>query len=165
MNPNNKIIPETSHTITIAGQRLFYRIIGAGKPLVLIHGHAASGATWHPVLPLLAQHYQVICVDLPGYGRSRFTGPWRLREIAPLLIRWLQQIELPPVALIGHSMGGAIATHLAASAPRLVDRLILVDAAGLPLRTPLPNLASRSVRSFFQPGNGSYLPQELSDHL
>ena len=165
MNPNNKLIQEKSHIALVAGQRLFYRSAGTGNPLVLIHGHAASGAAWQRVLPFLAQHYQVIRVDLPGYGRSQFTGPWRLRAIAPLLIRWLQQMDLQPVALIGHSMGGAIATHLTASAPELVDRLMLVNAAGLPLHASLPTLAARSVSTFFQPGNGSYFPQELFDHL
>jgi pimeloyl-ACP methyl ester carboxylesterase len=165
MNQKNKMTMKTSQFFTISAHRIFYRIVGTGTPLVLIHGHAASGATWQRVQPLLAQHYQVIVVDLPGYGRSQFTGPWRLREIAPLLAHWLQQMELQPVVLIGHSMGGAIATHLTASAPELVERLILVDAAGLPLRAPLPTLAARSIGTFFQRGNGSYFPQELRDHL
>jgi pimeloyl-ACP methyl ester carboxylesterase len=165
MNPKNKLTLGTSHIVTISGHRLFYHIVGAGSPLVLIHGHAASGAAWQRVLPFLAQHYQVIVVDLPGYGRSQLTGPWRLYGIAPLLVRWLRQMELQPVALIGHSMGGAIAADLTVSAPELVDRLVLVDTAGLPLRAPLPILAVRSVGSFFQPGNGSYFPLEIRDHL
>ena len=165
MLKNNQTVLATSHIATVSGQRLFYRIVGAGSPLVLLHGHGASGLIWQRVFPFLAQHYQVIVVDLPGYGRSRFTGTWRLREIAPLLVRWLQQMELQPVRLIGHSMGGAIAIHLAASAPELVDRLILVNAAGLPLRDQLPILAARSIGSFFQPGNGSFPPQVLRDHL
>src|SRR5437764_14705030 len=103
MNPNNEIYKEISQRVTISGHRLFYRIVGTGSPLVLIHGHAASGGAWQRVLPFLVPHYQVIIVDLPGYGRSQLTGSWRLREIAPLLVRWLQQMELEPVVLIGHS--------------------------------------------------------------
>lgn len=165
MHQNNKIVLETSQTVTISGHRLFYRTIGRGSPVVLLHGHGVSGAIWQRVIPFLTRHYQVIVVDLPGYGRSQFTGTWRLREIAPLLARWLQQLELPPVVLIGHSMGGAIAIHLTASAPELVDRLILVNAAGLPLRAQFLILAARSIGSLFQPGNGSYPPQVLRDHL
>ncbi len=188
MKPNGEIVIETSQSVTISGQRLFYRVAhvpnasgaryrvgarhdpyssatGAGSSLVLLHGYGVSGAIWQRVLPLLAQHYQVIVVDLPGHGRSQFTGTWRLREIAPLLAGWLQQMELPPAVLIGHSMGGAIAIHLTASAPELVDRLILVNAAGLPLCAQFPILAARSIGSFFQPGNGSLPLQVLRDHL
>ncbi len=189
MKPNSEIVIETSQSVTISGQRLFYRVVsvpnasgavvpsatgirntgcsatGAGSSLVLLHGYGVSGAIWQRVLPLLAQHYRVIVVDLPGYGRSQFTGTWRLREIAPLLAGWLQQMGLPPAVLIGHSMGGAIAIHLTASAPELVDRLILVNAAGLPLRAQFPTLAARSIGSFFQPGNGSLPLQVLRDHL
>src|SRR5215469_3122507 len=108
MDLNNKSIKETSQSIMISGQRLFYRVAGAGSPLVLLHGHGVSGAIWQPVLPFLAQHYQVFIVDLPGHGRSRFTGDWRLSEITERIVSWVQQTQQAPVALIGHSMGGAV---------------------------------------------------------
>ena len=166
MNPNNKIIQEKSYRVMISGQSLFYRVAcgpctkGTENSLLLLHGYGATGAIWKRTLPFLAQHYQVIIVDLPGHGRSQFTGTWRLREIAPLLVHWLQQMGLQSVVLAGHSMGGAIAIHLTASAPELIDRLILVNAAGLPLRAQLPTLAAHSIGSFLQPGNGSY-PAEM----
>jgi len=147
---------ETSHTSIINGQLLSYRITGSGPPLVLLHGYGVSGYLWQRALPYLRQQRQVFVVDLPGHGRSKLTNPWRLREVAPLLATWLQQMELPPIALVGHSMGGAIALHLTAHAPALVERLVLVDAAGLPFEVPLPLLAARSVRSMFQPGGGGY---------
>src|SRR5690349_1049160 len=108
MSMSKRSIKQTSQSILLSGQRIFYRTAGTGSPLVLLHGHGVSGAIWQRVLPFLAQHYQVIAVDLPGYGRSHFTGEWRLHKIAALLVNWLQQTQLPPVALIGHSMGGAV---------------------------------------------------------
>jgi len=153
-------LAERTEFITIDHHRLYYRVAGGGPPLVLIHGFGVSGYVWQRALPYLAQQHEVFVVDLPGYGHSRTNGAWHLRDMAPLLAHWLQKLQLSPIALMGHSMGGAISIHLAAHAPELVSRLVLVNAAGIPLQTPLPALASRSFHSFFQPGNGS-LPLPL----
>ena len=149
-------LSETKHTFSIAGYSLHYRIIGTGPPLVLIHGYGVSGRIWQPTLRYLAQQHQVLAVDLPGHGYSTYVNPWRLREIAPVLARWLRELHLPPVALLGQSTGGSVAIHLAASAPELVERLILVSSIGVPLQAGLLRLTIRSVYSFFQPGNGTY---------
>jgi len=158
----------TTYSLSLHGYRLHYRVVGVGKPLVLVHGFGVSGHVWQQVLPYLAQHYQVFIVDLPGYGRSTYKGtnaPWRLRDMAPLLATWLREMHLPPIHLMGHSMGGAIAIQLAAHAPELVQSLILVDAAGIPFRSTFPALAGRSMRSFVQRGNGSYPPALVRDIL
>ncbi|GAC1389894.1 MAG: alpha/beta hydrolase [Ktedonobacteraceae bacterium] len=161
---------ETTHVVThcmsLYGYRLHYSVIGVGSPLVLVHGFGVSGHIWQRVLPFLAQQHQVFVVDLPGYGRSTYRGtraPWRLREMAPLLAAWLQQMHLSSVHLMGHSMGGAIAIHLAAHAPELVKSLMLVDAAGMPFRATFLALAARSAYSFVQLGNGGYPPALVRD--
>ena len=152
-------------TYSMAGYQLHYRIYGSGKPLVLLHGYGVSGHVWQRSIPYLARQRQVIVVDLPGHGRSTLQGPWRLREIAPLLATWLQQLEIGPAALVGHSMGGAIAVHLATFAPTLFERLILVNAAALPLQATLPALSLRSLRSMTQRGGGGYPLALLRDVL
>ncbi len=149
-------LAERAEFINIDQHRLYYRVTGSGTPLVLIHGYGTSGHIWQRALPYLAQQHEVFIVDLPGYGQSKTHGAWHLREMAPLLAHWLQKLQLSPIALMGHSMGGAIAIHLTAHAPELISRLILVNAAGIPLQTPLPALATRSIHSFFQTGNGSF---------
>ena len=153
-------LPEKAEHVTIDHHRLYYRTVGSGTPLVLIHGYGNSGHIWQRTLPYLAQQHQVFIVDLPGYGRSRTSGVWHLREMAPLLAQWLHTLQLPPAAVVGHSMGGAIAIHLAAYAPEQFSHLVLVNAAGIPLQTHLPGLATRSLHSFFQSGNGT-LPLPL----
>ncbi|MBA2396071.1 MAG: alpha/beta hydrolase [Ktedonobacteraceae bacterium] len=153
-------LAEQAQHITINQHRLYYRTAGRGTPLVLIHGYGNSGQVWQPVLPYLAQQHQVFIVDLPGYGQSKLDGEWYLREMAPLLAQWLDTLQLPAAALLGHSMGGAIAIHLAAYAPEKFNRLILANAAGIPLRAELPALATRSLHSFFQINNGK-LPYSL----
>lgn len=143
-------------TTVLAGQRLHYRVMGQGSPLVLIHGFGTSGYVWQRVLPLLGRTYELFVLDLPGYGRSPAPRSWQLRAIAPLVAEWLHKLQLPPVAVMGHSMGGAISIHLTAIAPKAVKQLILVNTAGLPLQVPLPDLIWRAARSAIQPGNGRY---------
>ncbi len=149
-------IRESTHLTTIAHHNLSYRVVGQGSPLVLIHGFGVSGYIWQAMLPYLAQQHQVFVVDLPGYGKSTFTPPWRLREMAPLLINWLRKLNLSSVALMGQSMGGAIALHIGVLAPELVERVVLVSSAGIPLNARFPQLVLRSLRSLLQPGNGGY---------
>ncbi len=83
--------------------------------LVWIHGLGESSVSWEPVIDALPEYAHVL-VDLPGYGRS----PWPdeivgLTEVAARLARWLAN-ERPSV-LIGHSMGGVLATLVAELAP------------------------------------------------
>lgn len=104
-------------------------------------------------------------LDLPGYGQSAAPRSWQLRTVAPLIEEWLRTLQLPPVAVMGHSMGGAISIHLAAIAPMMVRRLVLVNAAGLPLQTSMPALALRAAYSAIQPGNGRYPLMAVRDML
>lgn len=148
-----------THSVSLHGYQLHHKVVGRGSPLVLVHGFGVSGHVWQRVLPYLAQQHRVFVVDLPGYGRSTYRETrtaWRLHEMAPLLAVWLQHIHLSSVHLVGHSMGGAIAIHLAAHFPTLVKSLTLVDAAGIPFRSTFPALVTHSAHSFVQPGNGRY---------
>lgn len=144
------------HTFSSEGQQLHYRVVGAGTPLVLLHGFGVSGYLWQRTLPYLAAQHEVFLVDLPGHGRSSYAHPWRLRGVAPILAQWLRSLHVAPVALMGQSMGGAVAIHLAAYAPDMIARLILVSAAGTPLQSTVGTLAWRAFHSFFQRGNGKY---------
>lgn len=165
MISDQKRLQESTYTITLERHRLSYRVVGQGSPLVLIHGFGVSGQIWQAVLPYLARRHQVFVVDLPGYGRSTFTSPWRLREMAPLLITWLRGLKFSSVALMGQSMGGAIALHLSVLAPEMVERLVLVSSAGMPLSARFTELFWRSLRSMLQPGNGGYPAGLIRDVL
>jgi pimeloyl-ACP methyl ester carboxylesterase len=151
--------------IDIEGHHLHYRIAGDGPPLVLLHGYGTSGYIWQRVWPYLAEQHKVVIVDLPGYGRSTYTGTWQVRAMAPLLASLLQRLKLSRVSLLGHSMGGAIAVHLADYAPEMIERLVLINSAGLPLQANLSTLALRGLRSLLQRESGGYPPQLVLDVL
>lgn len=111
---------------------------GRGTPLALIHGLSGSSGWWRHNFDVLAEHHEVAAVDLVGFGRSRrFLGsaplPLTFEEITALLARWISVTFSETVHLVGHSMGGQIATHLAAERPDLVRSLTLVASTGIPV--------------------------------
>ncbi len=113
-------------------QELAYRVAGEGRPVVFLHGMWNSSVVWKRTFDLFSPHYRLYAPDIPGHGQSPARLPWRLREVAALLAAWMRSLEMPPAAIVGHSMGGALAIILAAAEPQLVDRLVLVNTAGLP---------------------------------
>ena len=118
-----------------------------GRPVVLVHGLGATLDHWALAIPRLARKRRVVALDLPGFGRSgkpdRSYGPQTYVEI---LERFFRELDLGPVFLVGHSMGGAICAEHALVHPERVDRLVLVDAAGM-TRMP-PRLIEYLVQRF-----------------
>src|SRR5439155_11728577 len=119
----------------------------AGPMFVCVHGLGGSHLNWAPVAPALARHGRVLALDLAGFGLTppvgRETGIGANRR---LLDAFMRALDLPPVVLIGNSMGGMLAVVQAAHAPRSVERLILVDAALPRVRSlrgqPTPRIAA-----------------------
>lgn len=121
-------------TVTVDGARVRYRTAGAGDPVVLVHGLSGSARWWAPVLPALTACRAIHLVELPGFGRfppggSRFA----LTRASSWLGAWLDAAGLERPAVVGHSMGAAIALRLAASRGARLERLVLVAPAGVPV--------------------------------
>lgn len=113
--------------------------LGAGDPLVLIHGLAATRHVWSPVVSALSGSRRVVTLDLPGFGQSDPIGPgFDLDAVAELIARGLAARGVSgPYDLVGHSLGAGVALTLAAARPRLVRSLVLVAPAGF-ARIPRP---------------------------
>jgi pimeloyl-ACP methyl ester carboxylesterase len=109
-----------------------YDVTGEGLAVVLIHGLSGSGRWWAYNVPALAQRYRVYNVDVVGFGRSRGQR-LVLGEAGKWLLEWLHIAGIKHTHLVGHSMGGYIATEVAAMASETVRRLVLVDALVLPM--------------------------------
>ena len=127
------LVPRTTE---VDGLRIAWGEAGAGPPIVLVHGLGASGWWWERNLPALSARHRVLVVDLAGFGASR-RQPFRLATAGTRLGRWLEAVGAGPAAVVGHSLGGYVAADLAAERPDLVERLVLVDAAALPLEGPV----------------------------
>ncbi|PIU55007.1 MAG: hypothetical protein COS88_05870 [Chloroflexi bacterium CG07_land_8_20_14_0_80_51_10] len=110
-----------------------YLMGGEGASLVLLHG-GASGAEdeWGPNLEPLAQHHRIYAPDMVGYGKS---DKPRLRYTPSLFSdffeNFMEALNLENASIMGHSLGGGIALAFTLNHPKKVDKLILVDSAGL----------------------------------
>ena len=138
--------PDERGRIAFADALLVYEAVGAGPPVVLVHGLAGSSRWWERNVGALTGRFRVYVVDLVGFGRSR-GGVWRphrfdLSRAAPHLVTMLDEFGIARASFVGHSMGGLIAAGLAADFPERVERLVLVDAA---LLTFDPGLRRRAV--------------------
>ena len=114
-------------TITLAGgAALWYQKQGKGAPLLHIHGSAFGHRNFEKMTPLVAQYFEVIDFDLPGYGESR-GGDTKgdMPGIADLVFEFIRALGYERVNLHGTSYGAMIAMTLAARHPEVIDRLVL----------------------------------------
>ena len=112
----------------VRGARVRYLVAGEGETLVLVHGLGGSAANWLALAPLLLPGRRVLVPELPGHGGS---DPL---PAAASLNAWADRIAGlldEPAAVVGHSLGGAVALRLAIRRPELVRALVLAGAAGI----------------------------------
>lgn len=119
---------------SVGGVRIHYEAYGAGNPVILIHGLGASAAAWRRLAPFLAEAgYRVLAIDLKGCGLSaRPPGDYSRQALATLVLGFMDNVGVRRArAIVGHSMGGAIALEIAAREPERVDLVAVVDGQGV----------------------------------
>lgn len=106
---------------------------GSGKLVLLLHGWGSNMKALASVAAELTNKYEVLSVDLPGFGGSqRPQSDWELHDYAGFTAKFIQKIALRDVyAIIGHSNGGAIAIYGLANGMLHADRLVLLASAGI----------------------------------
>jgi pimeloyl-ACP methyl ester carboxylesterase len=130
---NNLKYPDfPSCWITIAGLNIHYKCLGKGPPVVLIHGGGNDWHEWKSNLSAIGQRFQVLALDLPGFGLSQspstaVSPSWTIE----FLKIFLECLGITRPHLIGHSMGGMISIAFAACYPESVNKLVLIDPSGL----------------------------------
>jgi pyruvate dehydrogenase E2 component (dihydrolipoamide acetyltransferase) len=124
--------PHRAEWLTVDGVRLRAVRAGTGEPtLVLLHGYGESLTTWRSVFDRLAEGHRTVAIDLPGSGGSdKPDSSYSMPAMTARLSRFLDQWTEGPVVLVGHSMGGALATALALERPDRIVRLVLIAPAG-----------------------------------
>jgi 3-oxoadipate enol-lactonase len=126
----------------MTGARIAWERHGAGSPLLLVHGLGYARWGWEPVLPELAEQFDVILFDNRGIGESDApAGPYTVAEMAGDAVRVLAEAGVERAHVVGTSLGGMIAQELALSHPERVDRLVLAcTTPGGPNAHPMPEV-------------------------
>jgi pimeloyl-[acyl-carrier protein] methyl ester esterase len=99
--------------------------VGAGPPLVLLHGWAMHSGIWGAVIPRLARRFRVHAVDLPGHGKSPLAAPFTLDGTVSAVASALAD-ESATLTVVGWSLGGLVAVRWAQGQPERISRLALV---------------------------------------
>jgi pyruvate dehydrogenase E2 component (dihydrolipoamide acetyltransferase) len=104
---------------------------GTGTPLVLIHGFGSDLNSWRPVLSSMPAERPILGIDLPGHGRSPFSGEGVLDDLSTAVLDTLLSDGVESLHLVGHSLGAAVAATLAARSPLDIRSLMMLSPAGL----------------------------------
>jgi len=140
--------------IAVGEVNLRVRYAGDGPPVLLIHGHPRTGATWHRVAPRLVDlGFTVVCPDMRGYGASS-KAPLRpdhsqqsKRAVAQDLLGLMHHLGHDRFAVAGHDRGSYVALRLAVDHPRAVSRLVVMD--GVPISEALARCDAKFAHDWY----------------
>lgn len=106
-----------------------------GSPIVLVHGFGSSTHTWMGNIDALAKNHRVYAFDMKGFGLTAKPkdGQYHMEEYTRHLLGFLDAVKLDKVILVGHSLGGSVATRFTLLHPDRVSALVLVAPAPLPM--------------------------------
>lgn len=105
------------------------KVEGAGRTIVMIHGFSAAIGWWDAISDDLAKDHQVVRLDLIGHGGTAApSADYAIERQAALVSAVLDRLRVDKATVIGHSMGGEVATALVEARPPLVERLVLIDS-------------------------------------
>lgn len=133
--------------IDLSGVTLNVRYGGSGPPVLLLHGHPRTHATWCQVAPLLAHSFTVVCPDLRGFGQSSKPvdtpdhGHSSKRAKARDGVELMHALGHDRFAVVGHDRGSYVAFRMAMDHPEVVERLVVLD--GVPILEALERCDDR----------------------
>jgi len=111
---------------------LSYTDTGSGSAILFLHGLGLNRNFWSSTIAHLASNYRCIAIDLPGHGESfEIATNGSMTSYVASVRKVIEKLNLRDVTLVGHSMGGQIATILSLQMPSVISKLVLVCAAGI----------------------------------
>ncbi|MEW9529003.1 alpha/beta fold hydrolase [Microbispora sp. NPDC049125] len=143
----------TLERIDVGEVELRVRHGGRGAPVLLLHGHPRTHATWHRVAPLLTRDHYVVCPDLRGYGQSSKPpttadhSPYSKRAMARDCLELMRRLGHERFAVVGHDRGLYVAQRLALDHPEAVERLVILG--GVPIGEALRRCDARFAAAWY----------------
>ena len=118
-----------SRTVTIESVKLHYLTAGHGPTLILLHGYTQTSRMWRPIIPLLAEKFDVIAPDLPGIGDSAIPKDGLDMKTAAIRLHSLaKSLQIEKARVVGHDIGLMVAYAYAAQFSTETEKLVLMDA-------------------------------------
>jgi pimeloyl-ACP methyl ester carboxylesterase len=139
---------------------IFFKTVGDGEPLLLLHGLMATGAMFDPLVPLLQGRFRMLIPDLRGHGKSGdLPGPYDVAGLAADLDAVMARSGSARCAVLGYSHGGAVAQQLAYTQPASVSRMMLTCSYACNVATLREQLEARAFSALL----GLFNPRTLAN--
>lgn len=138
--------------VDVRGARLHVAELGSGPPVVLLHGWPQHWWCWHRLMPLLADSFRVLALDLRGFGWSEATPRgYRKDELAADVVGVLDELGIDRVALVGHDWGGIVGMLVCLEHPRRVERFVAMNTGHVwPTLPPLRGIPKQLAAVAYQ---------------
>jgi esterase len=111
----------------MSDKKLFFRRLGQGKPLIILHGLFGASDNWLTVGKSLSEHFEVYLVDQRNHGQSFHDPKHNFDVMAEDLGKFIKENNITQPIVLGHSMGGKVAMNYALNHPGKLKKLIVVD--------------------------------------
>ncbi len=132
---NKNLYPFKSQWMNIEGNQIHYIDVGVGPVILFSHPPLGSSFMYRDFVQVLSRNYRCIAIDYPGFGLSKASPDYspNLKGQAAILKKFILQLQLKKVFLLGHDTGGPSAFHVAIEKPDLFEGLILTDTIIYPV--------------------------------
>ena len=118
--------------VEVLGQKIRYHEMGQGPNLIFLHGLGGEAGMWAGNIGPASEKHHVYALDQIGFGHSdKPLIDYKIETFVEFLQAFMQTLGIPKATLVGNSLGGWIAVDFAAQHPDMVDKLVLVNAAGM----------------------------------
>ncbi|MBC8162954.1 MAG: alpha/beta hydrolase [Roseiflexaceae bacterium] len=116
--------------IIVDKQVVHYEVFGRGRPVLFLHGWLGSWRYWYPTIEVVSAQFRTYSFDFWGFGDSNSTqrGPVSIQSYSDQVIRFLDEMGVDNVTLVGHSMGGMVALKTAINHPKRISRVAAIGA-------------------------------------